>query len=166
LSRPTSTRPLKNVVLRRHASQFQPLAPPSPASLGKPTTAKTYRRSRKWLRRLIRFSLATGILYALDTNFYDSSFSRSFRTFATGLLIALDYKLNFRADPWIGDSVQDLHARSATRVFNLLRENGGLYLKIGQALAMQTAIMPPEFGKMFERMFDDATQNSWKDVER
>ncbi|SMY29996.1 unnamed protein product [Zymoseptoria tritici ST99CH_1A5] len=162
------TRPVRplNSIIRRHASQFQPLAPPSPASLGKPTTAKTYRRSRKWLRRLIRLSLASGLIYLLDTNFYDSSFTRSVRTFGTGLLIALDYKLNFRADPWIGESVQDLHARSATRVFNLLRENGGLYLKIGQALAMQTAIMPPEFGKMFERMFDDATQNSWKDVEK
>lgn len=83
-----------------------------------------------------------------------------------GLLIALDYKLNFRADPWIGDGVQDLHNRSAQRVFDLLRTNGGLYLKIGQAIAMQSAVLPPEFQKMFARMFDDATQNSWKEVEQ
>lgn len=31
---------------------------------------------------------------------------------------------------------------------------------------MQSAIMPPEFQKMFARMFDDAPQNDWKDVER
>jgi aarF domain-containing kinase len=83
-----------------------------------------------------------------------------------GLLIALDYKLNFRADPWIGDGVQDLHNRSAQRVFDLLRTNGGLYLKIGQAIAMQSAVLPPEFQKMFARMFDDATQNTWKEVEQ
>ncbi|EDO01851.1 hypothetical protein SS1G_04326 [Sclerotinia sclerotiorum 1980 UF-70] len=44
--------------------------------------------------------------------------------------------------------------------------NGGLYLKIGQAIAMQSAVLPPEFQKMFARMFDDAPQNSWQDVER
>jgi len=92
--------------------------------------------------------------------------TRSVRTFGTGLLIALDYKLNFRPDPWIGDSVGDLHRRSAQRVFDLLRTNGGLYLKIGQAVAMQSAILPPEFQKMFARMFDDAPQNSWEEVEK
>lgn len=51
-------------------------------------------------------------------------------------------------------------------MFDLLRHNGGLYLKIGQAIAMQSAIMPPEFQKMFSRMFDDAPQNSWAEVER
>jgi aarF domain-containing kinase len=50
-------------------------------------------------------------------------------------------------------------------LFTLLRENGGLYLKIGQAIAMQSAVLPPEFQKMFARMFDDAPQNSWRDVE-
>lgn len=39
-------------------------------------------------------------------------------------------------------------------------------MKIGQAIAMQSAILPPEFQKMFSRMFDDAPQNEWKDVER
>ena len=80
--------------------------------------------------------------------------------------MAVDYKINFRPDPWIGDSVADLHSRSAKRVFELLRNNGGLYLKIGQAIAMQSAILPPEFQKMFARMFDDASQNDWKEVEK
>ena len=78
----------------------------------------------------------------------------------------MDYNINFRPDPWIGDTVADLHARSAKRVFELLRANGGLYLKIGQAIAMQSAILPPEFQKMFSRMFDDAPQNDWKSVEK
>ncbi|KAL8897302.1 MAG: hypothetical protein Q9192_002653 [Flavoplaca navasiana] len=64
------------------------------------------------------------------------------------------------------DSIQALHARNAERLFDLLRTNGGLYLKIGQAIAMQSAILPPEFQKMFSKMFDDAPQNSWKDAER
>jgi aarF domain-containing kinase len=44
--------------------------------------------------------------------------------------------------------------------------NGGLYLKMGQAIAMQSALLPPEFQKMFAKMFDDAPQNSWSDVEQ
>jgi aarF domain-containing kinase len=50
-------------------------------------------------------------------------------------------------------------------LFDLLRANGGLYLKIGQAIAMQSAILPPEFQKMFSKMFDDAPQDSWEEVE-
>lgn len=30
---------------------------------------------------------------------------------------------------------------------------------------MQSAILPPEFQRMFGRMFDDAPQNEWRDVE-
>lgn len=30
---------------------------------------------------------------------------------------------------------------------------------------MQSAVLPPEFQKMFGRMFDDAPQDDWKDVE-
>lgn len=77
-----------------------------------------------------------------------------------------DYKINFRAHPPFADSIEALHARNAEKLFNLLRTNGGLYLKIGQAIAMQSAVLPPEFQKMFARMFDDAPQNSWADVER
>ena len=31
---------------------------------------------------------------------------------------------------------------------------------------MQSAILPPEFQKMFAKMFDDAPQNTWKEVEQ
>ena len=37
---------------------------------------------------------------------------------------------------------------------------------MGQAIAMQSAILPPEFQRMFARMFDDAPQDSWADVEK
>ncbi|KAK5733565.1 hypothetical protein LTR17_009553 [Elasticomyces elasticus] len=158
-------RPSKTLQHVRYQSAFTPLTPPTPASLGKPTQPKQYRRSRRLLRRLIQLSLLSAAVYGADTQFYDSALTRSFRTFSTGLLIALDYKLNFRPDPWIGDSVTDLHARSAQRVFNLLHTNGGLYLKIGQAIAMQSAVLPPEFQKMFARMFDDAPQNDWKNAQ-
>ncbi|KAI1449153.1 ABC1-domain-containing protein [Annulohypoxylon stygium] len=149
----------------RHAS-FEPLRPPSPTSLGKPQAARDYKRTRKWGRRLLVVSLITGAVYEIDDLVFAKGVARSLLTFGTGLLVALDYKLNFRAEPLFGGSIEDLHRRSAERLFELLRSNGGLYLKIGQAIAMQSAVLPPEFQKMFARMFDDAPQDEWRDVEK
>jgi len=146
--------------------RFQPLIPPSPESLGKAAPAKQYRRSIKWGRRLLFVSAVTGILYLVDTQLYASSVTRSLRTFGLGIVVAIDYKLNFRPNPILGGEIVDLHRRNAERLFNLLHQNGGLYLKIGQAIAMQSAVLPPEFQKMFSRMFDDAPQNEWAEVER
>lgn len=106
------------------------------------------------------------MLYGVDRQFYESSISRSVRTFALGLVVAIDYKVNFRPNPPFAASIPALHARNAERLAGLLQSNGGLYLKIGQAIAMQSAVLPPEFQKMFAKMFDDAPQNDWKDVEQ
>ena len=147
-------------------SQFEPLRPPSPSSLPKPKPPRTYPRSRKWLRRLLYTSFASVAIWYLDTRFYDSVLTRSGRTFVFGTIAALDYKINFRAHPPLAKSIQDVHARNAQMLCDLLSTNGGLYLKIGQAIAMQSAVLPPEFQKMFAKMFDDAPQNSWQDVRR
>jgi aarF domain-containing kinase len=144
---------------------FQPLRPPSPSELGAPRAAKEYKKPRKWARRLAVVAVVGGVIYVVDRQVYASGILRSLRTFTTGLIVAIDYKLNFRADPWVAGSIQDLHMRSAERIFNLLQDNGGYYLKIGQAIAMQSAVLPPEFQKMFARMFDDAPQDEWHDVE-
>ena len=146
--------------------QFQPFVPPSPSSLGKPTPAKTYQRTRRWARRLVYLVLGTSVLYGIDRQVYASSITRTARTFGLGLIVALDYKINFRPNPPLAASIPALHARSAERLAGLLQSNGGLYLKIGQAIAMQSAVLPPEFQKMFAKMFDDAPQNDWKDVEQ
>lgn len=145
-------------------SQFQPLTPPSPESLGKPRPARTYRRTRKFIRRLVQLALLLGGVHLVDEYFFDAVLTRCTRTFSVGLFAALDYKINFRPNPPFADSLADVHRRNAERLFHLLRENGGLYLKIGQAIAMQSAILPPEFQKMFASMFDDAPQNTWEEV--
>lgn len=145
--------------------RYQAFVPPSPESLGKAAPAKHYRRSIKWGRRLLYVTAVTGAFYLIDTQLYASSITRSLRTFGLGIVVAADYKLNFRPEPWFGGSITDLHRRNAEKLFELLHQNGGLYLKIGQAIAMQSAVLPPEFQKMFARMFDDAPQNSWRDVE-
>lgn len=117
-----------------HSQQFQPFVPPSPESLGKARPPKHYPRTAKWGKRLFYISASLGTIYLVDRQFYGSSIVRSTRTFGTGLVVALDYKLNFREHPLFGGTIADLHRRSAEKLFRLLRENGGLYLKIGFVL--------------------------------
>ncbi|EEH34510.2 ABC1 domain-containing protein [Paracoccidioides lutzii Pb01] len=150
---------------RIHTQRFKPFFPP-PSTLSKPGIVRTYPGTRKWLRRLFYVSLGGGVVYGIDRWFYASSLTRTTCTFALGMLVALDYKINFRPNPPFAESIAAVHARNADRLSSLLRANGGLYLKIGQAIAMQSAILPPEFQRMFARMFDDAPQNDWKDVAR
>lgn len=150
-----------------HASStLRSFAPPPPSSLGAPVASKTFKRTRKWGRRLVYLSILTALGYTFDRRYYASSLTRSVRTFSLGLWVALDYKINFRENPPFAVDIADLHHRSAQKLFELLRNNGGLYLKIGQAIAMQSAILPPEFQKMFARMFDDAPQNDWEQVRK
>lgn len=154
------------IFLQTRDHQFQPFAPPSPSSLPKPAPPKTYIRTRRWTRRLLYLTAATGLIWCLDRQFIAGSLTRSARTFYLAAIVAADYKINFRPHPPLAESIPALHRRNAQRLFELLRTNGGLYLKIGQAIAMQSAILPPEFQKMFSLMFDDAPQNDWKDVEK
>ncbi|KAL8985865.1 MAG: hypothetical protein Q9177_004316 [Variospora cf. flavescens] len=160
--------PLVPRTVKRHiqSQEFKPFVPPSPSSLPKAAPPKHYRRTRRWSRRLLYLALGLGATYEFDQHFWYASLTRSARTFWLSLVVATDYKINFRAQPWLYDSIQDLHLRNAERLFHLLRTNGGLYLKIGQAIAMQSAILPPEFQQMFSKMFDDAPQNDWKDAEK
>lgn len=144
---------------------FKPMRPPSPEELGAPKAAGEYKRGRKWVRRVAILAATSTVVYLVDRQVYALGLTRSLRTFGTGLLAALDYKINFRPEPWTGGTVKDLHLRNAERLFDLMRANSGLYLKIGQAIAMQSAVLPPEFQQMFSRMFDDAPQDGWKDVE-
>ncbi|CAK7264828.1 hypothetical protein SEPCBS57363_001278 [Sporothrix epigloea] len=162
--------PLQQSRFIRSEGGFQPMRPPSPAELGGPRKAREYPRTRRWGRRLLVVGVIGGAIYLVDRQVYAAGIVRSLRTFGTGVIVALDYKINFRPDPLpiIGTpgDVSDLHRRNAERVSELLRHNGGLYLKIGQAIAMQSAVLPPEFQRMFARMFDDAPQNSWAAVEK
>ncbi|KAK4200299.1 ABC1 family-domain-containing protein [Triangularia verruculosa] len=169
-NRTTTTTSPRHQPLHPSSGPFEPLRPPSPAALGEPRPARSYPRTRKYLRRLLILSALLGTGYLIDSQVYASGIARSLRTFGTGLLVAADYKINFRAHPLpiVGSKsgIPELHRRSAERMSDLLRHNGGLYLKIGQAIAMQSAVLPPEFQKMFARMFDDAPQDEWELVEK
>ena len=76
------------------------------------------------------------ILHALP-NVVDGGVGRFSRSLVTGLRIGLDYRYNL----WGLDDTQDeyqetmkkLHTRSAQRILDTCLDNGGLYIKFGQA---------------------------------
>lgn len=78
--------------------------------------------------------------------------------------LTIDYSLHFKRE--YSSSIHELHERSAYRIFDVLETNGGLYLKVGQAVAMQSAVLPPAFQAKFARLFDDAPQASWSEIEK
>jgi len=75
--------------------RFSPLVPPPPSSLPKAQAAKQYKRTRKWLRRLFYLSVLVGGAHLTDRYFLYSSLTRSARTFALGIIVALDYKIKY-----------------------------------------------------------------------
>ncbi|KAH9927391.1 atypical/ABC1/ABC1-B protein kinase [Amylocystis lapponica] len=121
-------------------------------------------RLPKYLRRSLYATSALAALYALDREYNASAIIRNLRTFWACAIIALDYKLNFT--PETSDRIPALHQRVADRVFDLLTENGGLYIKIGQAIANNAALLPRPMQEKFARLFDDAPQVPYAVVRR
>ncbi|ETW80565.1 hypothetical protein HETIRDRAFT_237669, partial [Heterobasidion irregulare TC 32-1] len=107
---------------------------------------------------------ALGAAYLADRELYASTVARNLRTFWTCAVIAADYKLNFTPDA--ADGITALHERVGERVFNLLTSNGGLYIKFGQAIGANAALLPRPIQRKFARLFDDAPQIPYADVDR
>ncbi|PVF94923.1 ABC1-domain-containing protein [Serendipita vermifera] len=68
-------------------------------------------------------------------------------------MLTLDYKLNY--DPNNLDKMNGVHERSAARLLHVCRKNGGLYVKAGQAIGIQAAILPKPYHALAQ-MFDAA----------
>ena len=126
--------------------------------------ATSWRRTLKAGKYFAYTALGTSAVYLVDNKFYASSLTRTVRTLYTGAIIALDYKLFFNAAN--ADAIPQLHERVAERLFNCIYDNGGLYIKLGQAIAANTALLPPAFQTRFAKLFDDAPQIPYSDVQR
>lgn len=140
------------------APAWSTVTPINPQTLPRP------RIRRAWRRRLLGLALLGGGAYAWDQYYNARAISRTLRTLYVGSIIAADYKLNF--NPSKSDRISRLHERNANRIFDLLISNGGLYIKIGQALAMQSAILPPAFQQKFAILFDSAPSVSFARIEK
>ncbi|KIJ67289.1 hypothetical protein HYDPIDRAFT_84650 [Hydnomerulius pinastri MD-312] len=113
-------------------------------------------RLRKFGRRITYAAAGLGALWFIDKELNASAIGRNVRTLYTCAMITLDYKINFQPDK--ADRIPQLHERVADRMYNLFTSNGGLYIKIGQAIGANAPLMPRPMQDKFARLFDDAPQ--------
>ncbi|KAG2049375.1 atypical/ABC1/ABC1-B protein kinase [Suillus hirtellus] len=116
------------------------------------------------VKRTVYTTFGLGAAYFADTELNASAVTRNLRTLWTCALISADYKLNFT--PEHADRIPAIHQRVADRMYNLFTSNGGLYIKIGQAIGANAALMPAPFQQKFARLFDDAPQIPYPTIAR
>ncbi|KAG2121618.1 ABC1 family-domain-containing protein [Suillus clintonianus] len=116
------------------------------------------------VKRTAYTTFGLGAAYLADTELNASAVTRNLRTLWTCALISADYKLNFT--PEHADRIPALHQRVADRMYDLFTSNGGLYIKIGQAIGANAALMPAPFQQKFARLFDDAPQIPYPTIAR
>ncbi|GAA97842.1 uncharacterized protein L969DRAFT_52271 [Mixia osmundae IAM 14324] len=120
-------------------------------------------RSKRWRNAAIAVT-AIGISgYTIDRTLYASGLRRSFRTGWNALCIAIDYKLHFNKDNI--DGIAAMHERVARRIHHICTANGGLYIKLGQSIGIQAAILPKPYRDAFATIFDAAPQITYEEVE-
>ena len=61
-------------------------------------------------------------------------------------------------------SKSKLHKKAAKRLLELCRQNGGVYIKIGQHLANLDYLIPPEYIEVLSSLFDEAPQSNYENV--
>ena len=108
---------------------------------------------------LLGAGLGIGALYAWDQTFNRRALSRTGYAIYNATLLGIDYELNFRE----GCDIDALHLRNANRLYNVIVQNAGLYVKIGQSIAVQGNMLPLPYRTLLSRLFDDAPQDLWED---
>ncbi|EIW66956.1 hypothetical protein TREMEDRAFT_34176 [Tremella mesenterica DSM 1558] len=127
------------------------------------SSTRTFPRVTRWGKRIgIGLSIG-GVGYLLDKDFNASAISRSLRTAAVGVICTVDYKINF--SPSKAEAIDALHERVAKRLRWVVDVNQGLYLKLGQALGLQAALLPKPYREAFGHVFDRAPSVPYSEVE-
>ncbi|CAI5759869.1 unnamed protein product [Candida verbasci] len=98
-----------------------------------------------------------GIIYIIDNTLYSSLLTRSIRAIYILLWIAYQYGYNIQNYA----SIEELHEIASESLLQLLLENKGLYIKIGQAIANQGELFPIAYQKRFQRLYDNAPFDDW-----
>lgn len=125
---------------------------------------------RSRLIRPLKLALGTSFVgggaYILDSHTEAHLISRNIRTFYNGIALAVDYKLNFKPGDLDGTKIEALHERVANRIFDVFEKNGGLYIKMGQVIGTQAAILPTAYQRRARRLFNSAPPIPFDVVER
>lgn len=65
-----------------------------------------------------------------------------------------------------GSKHHDLHVRNAKRLTNMCAANGGLYIKLGQHIAMLDYVVPAEYRKELSVLLGTTPPSPWESVRR
>ncbi|PRT56849.1 ABC1 family protein C10F6.14c [Wickerhamiella sorbophila] len=114
------------------------------------------------LRKALGITAGAGTaIFLWDQYFNSQALSRTGRTIFVASLVGLDYKINWGPDK----DIEALHDRSARRVYDLIIKNRGLYVKMGQMVAMQSHMLPNGFRERLPLLFDRAPADEWPECE-
>ncbi|RYP14564.1 hypothetical protein DL765_006297 [Monosporascus sp. GIB2] len=154
---------------RQYASIGRLVAKPTPAPVAHlGASGKTMpRRKLGWYFKVLALVAAEAavVAYVVDKYMLGSVMQRSLRAYGTLARVGLDYKLHGGPKAWLSPvNLDELHQRNAKRICDMLGRNGGLYLKAGQAIAIQGGVVPERYQQMFRNMFDSAPKSSWDDI--
>ncbi|KAJ1032716.1 hypothetical protein NDA16_000738 [Ustilago loliicola] len=127
------------------------------------STAGSPKKPSKWPRRAGILIAAFGVGYIIDEYFNARTAQRNLLTAYTGLQIALDYKLNFDRNSL--ESINALHERCADKLMYVCEKNQGLYIKLGQAIGCQAAILPKPYHQL-TKLFDNAERLPYEEVRK
>ncbi|KAH3670648.1 hypothetical protein OGAPHI_001163 [Ogataea philodendri] len=106
------------------------------------------------------FFTASGLglaAYTYDTVLGAGITNRTVRSLSTLIVMSVDYKRNFEE----GKDIEALHERNAQRLYDLLIANKGLYIKMGQMIALQGMVFPIQYQQKFSQLFDKAPRDDW-----
>ncbi|KAJ1970235.1 hypothetical protein IWQ62_000062 [Dispira parvispora] len=114
------------------------------------------------------FALWTGTLgagvYWYDRHYQASSLIRTCRTLYHDAAIIADYKWNFQPDK--ADRIDSLHTRVAQRILHVCQKNNGLYIKLGQAIALYSTVLPPQYNEIFKVLYDRAPNVPYHEIQQ
>lgn len=131
---------------------------PGQGSQGSQGSQGRLRTGRRWL---VGIAVAIGSAYAADT-YYSNVGLRSAKALYVMLYIAYQYS---HLDATTSQNMAQLHESAATRLCEMIEENKGLYIKLGQAIANQGTLFPVQFQRKFARLYDNAPVDPWRKID-
>jgi aarF domain-containing kinase len=118
----------------------------------------TNKRLKFWHKLAIGIIGSTSLIYLGDSYLGHGIIKRNFKSIYTLIALSIDYKLHFNENY----DVDILHERNAQRLYDLIIENKGLYIKLGQMIAVQGVMFPKHYQDKFKLLFDKAPIESWE----
>ncbi|KAJ1958946.1 hypothetical protein GGI12_004598 [Dipsacomyces acuminosporus] len=108
-----------------------------------------------WVGKAALAVAGAAAVYEYDRRMQACAAARTVRAFKDIAVICIDYKVNFRVERG-AEYLNKIHERAAKRILKCFEENGGLFIKFGQSIAVQGSLLPPAFGKELSVLYDNA----------